>query len=226
MTLHRLAFAALALAVVSAPASALEFTMNFDGIPVAVGPPPPPSQAFGSAVLGFYNGDPVYGRAGAKLWDVTFSDEALALCSSALGEDCKGNFPAPPSGNSAVATVSSNSFSFVVSRGLYVSKLSFYYTDAGTGSNPAVRLFSDGTELLTLALVPCPAGFCNWKQFVVPQDALAKAPVTSVAFLGTPNTVAFDSVSVTTTPIPEPSTYALMLGGLALLAGIARRRSR
>ena len=87
-----------------------------------------------------------------------------------------------------------------------------------------MRLFSDGTELLTLALTPCPGGFCEWKQFVVPQSALATAPVTSVAFLGSPNLVAFDSVSVTTTPIPEPSTYALMLSGLALLAGIARRR--
>ena len=26
------------------------------------------------------------------------------------------------------------------------------------------------------------------------------------------------------TPVPEPSTWALMLGGLALLAGLARRR--
>jgi hypothetical protein len=31
---------------------------------------------------------------------------------------------------------------------------------------------------------------------------------------------------VTTTPIPEPSTYALMLAGLALVAGVARRRRR
>jgi hypothetical protein len=123
-----------------------------------------------------------------------------------------------------VGSVSSASFTFAVSPGLYVSRISFYFTDAGSGSNPAVRLFSGGTELLTLALTPCPGGFCEWKQFEVPQTALDGLPVTAVAFLGTANSVAFDSVSVTTTPIPEPSTYALMLGGLALLAGIARRR--
>ncbi len=226
MKTFRLAFAALALAVVSAPATALDFTMDFDDIPVAVGPPTPPDQTFGSAVLGFYNGDPVYGRTGSELWDVTFSDEALAICASFDNEDCKGNFPTPPSGGSAVGSVSTSSFTFAVSPGLYVSRLSFYYTDAGSSSNPAVRLFSGGTELLTLALTPCPGGFCEWKQFEVPQTALDGLPVTAVAFLGTANSVAFDSVSVTTTPIPEPSTYALMLGGLALLAGIARRRKR
>jgi hypothetical protein len=226
MTLHRIAFSALALAVVSAPASALDFTMDFDNIPVAVGPPPPPDQTFGSAVLGFYDNDPVYGRDGRQAFGVTFSPEALSICSFEVGEDCRGNFPTPPTGGSAVASESSNSFSFFVTPGLYVTQLSFYYTDAGTGSNPAVRLFSGSTELLTLALDPCESGFCDWKQFSVPQSALAQAPVTSVAFLGTANTVAFDDVSVTTTPIPEPSTYALMLGGLALLAGVARRRAR
>lgn len=226
MNLTRIALATLICIGFSAPAAALDFAMDFDDIPVAVGPPPPPDQVFGSAVLGFYNGDPVYGRVGSEFWDVTFSDDALAICSSSVSQSCKGNFPLPPSGNSAVASVSSNSFSFVVSTGLYITKLSFYYTDAGTNSFPGVRLFSGGTDLGTLTLDPCPAGFCPWKQFIVPQDALDKAPVTSIAFLGIANQVAFDSVSVTTTPIPEPSSYALMLGGLALLAGFARRRKR
>lgn len=226
MNLYRLVFSALALGSFSASASALSFVMDFDNIPVAVGPPTPPDQVFGSAVLGYYNNDPFYNRTGRQDWDVTFSDEALAICYRAAGRTCRGNFPPPPSGVSAVASESSSSFSFFVSQDLFVSKLSFYYTDAGTGSNPGVRLFSRGTELLTLALTPCPSGFCAWKEFVVPQNALDGAPVTSVAFLGTANAVAFDSISVTTTPIPEPSTYALMLGGMALLAGIARRRTR
>jgi hypothetical protein len=223
---HQIAFGALALAVVCVPAMAQgSFTMDFDDIPVAVGPPAPPDQTYGSAVLGYYNGDPVYGRGG-PFWDVTFSDEALAICAQAIDEDCKGNFPGPPSGNSAVGSVSTSSFTFFVSPGLYVSSLSFQYTDAGASSNPGVRLFSGSTELLTLALTPCTGGFCPWKQFEVPQGALDDLPVTAVAFLGAPNSVAFDNVSVTTTPIPEPSTYALMLGGLALVAGLARRRTR
>ena len=94
MTLHRLVFAALALAIVSVPASALDFTMDFDDIPVAVGPPPPPDQSFGSAVLGFYNNDPVYQRTGRQALDVTFSDEALSICSSALERRLQGQLPA------------------------------------------------------------------------------------------------------------------------------------
>ncbi|HEY1091541.1 MAG TPA: PEP-CTERM sorting domain-containing protein [Burkholderiaceae bacterium] len=33
-----------------------------------------------------------------------------------------------------------------------------------------------------------------------------------------------DRITLTVTPVPEPGTYALMFGGLALLAGVARRR--
>lgn len=35
-----------------------------------------------------------------------------------------------------------------------------------------------------------------------------------------------DHFSVTITPVPEPATYALMLGGLAVVGALARRRSR
>jgi hypothetical protein len=228
MKIHRLALSALALAALSAPALALaeEFTMTFDGIPVAVGTPEPPPQDFGSAVLGFYNNDPDYNRDGKQPWNVTFDANALAICGQDLGPSCAGIFPAPPSGISALGWVEGESVRFEVTGGLYVSKMSFAYSDEGTGSGFAVRLFSGTTELLTLSnFTPCGSPFCDWRTFTVPQDDLAKGLVTGVAFLGAANSVVIDDIAVTTTPIPEPSTYALMLAGLALVAGVARRRA-
>ena len=48
MNLSRLVFSALVLGSFSVSASALSFVMDFDNIPVAVGPPTPPNQVFGS----------------------------------------------------------------------------------------------------------------------------------------------------------------------------------
>lgn len=225
MNLLRTALAGAACLALAAPAAALDFTMTFDNIPVAVGPPPPPDQELGSAVLGFYDNDPVYQRAGRQPWNISFSADALAICSSALNQDCSGNFPAPPSGDSAVGTVSSDFFEFAVTPGLYVQQLSFYYTDAGQGSDPGVVLFSNGSQLGNpLQLGTCVGAFCEWKPYTVPSADLAQGLVTSVRFLGKANMVAFDNIAVTTAAIPEPSTYALLLGGLALVAGVARRR--
>ena len=201
--------------------------MDFDGIPVALPSPPAPDQQLGSAVLGYYNKDPLYGRDGAQPWNIVFSETALAICFDGSGDDCSGQFPAPPSGNSAVGTVRAEYFEFTVTPGLYVQKLSFYYTDAGQGSDPSVILYSNGAQLGTpLTLTPCVGAFCAWRQYTVSGEDLARGQVTAVRFLGTPNSVVFDNIAVTTTPVPEPATYALMLGGLALMAGVARRRRR
>ena len=57
--------------------------------------------------------------------------------------------------------------------------------------------------------------------------------INGLSATGSVFTFAFDSArtvdqfylaSLTVTPVPEPGTYALMLGGLALLGGVARRR--
>ena len=47
---------------------------------------------------------------------------------------------------------------------------------------------------------------------------------TSVAGYGAAGTMGGYPVSQSITAVPEPQTYAMMLGGLALLAGMKRRR--
>jgi hypothetical protein len=46
----------------------------------------------------------------------------------------------------------------------------------------------------------------------------------SVAGIGTGTAGGFYTISSTITPVPEPHTYALMLGGLGALGFVARRR--
>lgn len=43
---------------------------------------------------------------------------------------------------------------------------------------------------------------------------------------GTTGSWRFDMVTVSAAPVPEPETYALMLAGLGLVAGVTRRRRR
>ena len=215
--------------VSSLPAMAGQtFTMTFNGIAKAVGAGAP-DQQFGSAVLGFYNGDPVYNRDGAQNFGVTFTDNALAICPSDVAEDCKGTPPASPKGGSYVGTVNSESFDFTLAGdGLHLSDLNFYYYIFAENAAPSVRLFS-GSKFIEVKL-PVAEGLFKWTLFaglVPPLDEDDK--VTSVQFLAKTNSVVFDQITVTTTTggsVPEPSGYALLGTGLALLAGVSRRRLR
>ena len=108
------------------------FAMDFDDIPLAEAPPPPPSQDFGIAVVGYYDNDPIYGRDGRMPWDTTFSSNAIAVCSreqSGFDPSCFGGFAMAESGLSAVGAAPEQgsvvSFDFSVASGLVISKLSF-----------------------------------------------------------------------------------------------------
>lgn len=63
--------------------------------------------------------------------------------------------------------------------------------------------------------------FSQYVQFV----ASAGTTIRSLAFTSG-GTDAFESANFSVTPIPEPETYALMLGGLAALGAVAKRRRR
>jgi hypothetical protein len=230
-TTTRLAWGALALAALVLPAKAQVFTLDFDGkkppsqgsgIAMAAGVP---GQDFGSAILGFYNGDPEFNRLGNEAWNTTFGSGALAIGSLQAGG--QGNFPTAHSGWYAAGTEGS-SFHFDVRPGLVISKLAFWYNAAGTGSAPGFALYSDGDLVagpkdLDECVNPT-QGYCGWKEVPVTESDLAGQRVTRVVFLGTPGQVVFDDVSVTAVPVPEPASYALMALGLMVVTAFGRRK--
>jgi hypothetical protein len=227
----RLAWGSLALAALALPARAQVFTLDFDGdkppsqgFGIAVAPGVP-GQDFGSAILGFYNGDPEFKRLGNEAWNTTFGPGALAIGSLQAGG--QGNFPTAHSGWYAAGTEGS-SFHFDVRPGLMISKLSFWYNAAGRGSAPGFALFSDG-DLVTgpKDLDECVSptqGYCGWKEVSVAASELAGQRVTRVVFLGTPGQVVFDDIAVTAVPVPEPASYALMALGLVAVTAFSRRK--
>ncbi len=224
MIFKRFSVAAFALFGLSSPTWAADFTMSFDNIPFATPSPPAPNQQFGSAVLGFYNGDPVYQRAGAQDYGVNFSDNALAICEkTSINDPCSGIFPSPPSPPSAVGLVTGTSFDLELIAGLFISKMSFSYGQTGTGSNTAIELFSLSQSVFTINLGGCTdTGFC-WQDFSVPQQNLDGSLITKIVFSSNQNSSVFDNIALSTAPIPEPSTYALLLVGLAVVAAARRR---
>ncbi|MBS0593387.1 MAG: PEP-CTERM sorting domain-containing protein [Rubrivivax sp.] len=239
------AAAAIAALVYSAsPAWADKVTLDFDGpdgkgIPVATKEGKPvqtqvvDGRVVGSAVLGYYNGDPGFGRDGSQKLGVTFSDQAIAICSKESGQTgCYGNFGKPPSGIWAVGAVQDDakSFDLWVDTGFAITELLFVYNDTGPSSAPGLQLFKDESLVQSTLLRPCATSFCGWREYA--SGDLTDLGITRIAFVGRPNQVVFDNITLNTTrqepppPLPEPSTAALLALGLASMGWAARRRKR
>ena len=181
-------FSAACIAVAAPAVAGQVFTMTFDDIPKAVagpGQPTPPDQEFGSAVLDFYNGDPVYNRDGNRPWNTTFSPNALAICSTDSPDSCFGNFPpSTGSGGSAIVNIDEDSdgFFLTLTEGFYITALSFLYTDDGEGSSPGATLIYEGGETAKIdGFRECVSSFCDWKQLTTSRRERRRTPGSSAS---------------------------------------------
>jgi hypothetical protein len=117
--------------------------------------------------------------------------------------------------------------------GTYTYSLSFdlsgYKADTASFS---ARVAADNAVavLLNNHLVSSAAGFTGWSSFTTNAgfiDGVNKLDFVVTNWAqngGNPTGLRVEFTDSTVTPVPEPETYAMMLGGLALVGAIARRR--
>lgn len=119
------------------------------------------------------------------------------------------------------------------SAGTYTYSLSFdlsgYKADTASFSG---RVAADNSVvvLLNKQLVSSASGFTGWSGFASNGGFIDG--VNTLDFVvtnwaqngGNPTGLRVEFTGSTVTPVPEPETYAMMLGGLALVGAIARRR--
>lgn len=169
----------------------------------------------------YYNGGP-----GGDL-GISFLPGALSIVSDQSGGG--GNFDAGSSGSTILFFTAANSATMNVISG-FSTGFSFYYGAFAPGT---VTVYSGANATGTVLGI-----------FNLPQTVFGSRPtgweMTGISFAGTAYSVSFggaagsigfDDITIGSAtagaPVPEPSTYALVLGAVALTATIAwRRRAR
>ncbi len=203
-------------ATFAAPASAAVVTLDFEGV-----------GDFNS-VGNYYNG------GGGTNYGVSFSEDTLALVDSDAGGS--GNFANEPSANTIMFFTNSSNAILNYAAG-FTTGFSFWYTSS-TSASVTVWDGLDGTGNLlgTINLAAqntqnCtgdPTGsFCNWTNAGVAFGGTAK----SINFGGTANQTGYDNITfgsdrATGGAVPEPATWAMMIGGFGMVGGAMRYRRR
>jgi hypothetical protein len=227
--MKKLSFGAVAVAVMTlcaaGSASAGVVSLNFEGINATY----PSGYAF---IGDFYNGGMSSDGTTGTNYGIGFSSNAQAICLNSLTVDCSNTSRggmAPGSDQGGLFFLSGAETFMNVAAG-FTTGFSFNYSSAVVG---AVNVYdgANGTGIIlgTLNLNPnlgsCPgygASFCPFS----PSGVNFAGTAHSIGFAGVANEIVFDDVTFgSNVPgVPEPETYALMLAGLATVAGIARRR--
>jgi hypothetical protein len=223
----------LALSALSAlPVSAQ--VLKFDEIPGAT--------TGGVAVGNFYNG----GGGAAFNFGIEFIGNASAFCFDRVGTNCSntswGGDAAAIARGTEKAGLSIFDTQVIMNRAAgFTSGFSFFYAnpfnDAGLFQVYS-GLNATGTLLASASMPATPNGIANAACFF---DNYCPFVANSVAFAGTalsvrftttlPDHIIYDDLTFGSvipgggTVVPEPSTVALLAGGLAVVGALARRRA-
>ena len=165
--------------------------------------------------------------------DFTFSPATLALVDEDAGGT--GNFANEPSANTIMFFTDANNAILNATNG-FDTGFSFFYTSS-TAASVSVWSGFDGTGILlgTINLVAQYAdgcvgdptgGYCNFTNAGVAFSGIAH----SINFGGTAGQTGYDNITfgsaVAQGGVPEPASWALMLGGFGAIGGAMRSRRK
>jgi hypothetical protein len=221
MNLKQIAIgASLALGLSASPAASAVVSLDFTGVA---------TTSNSTTVGGFYNGGTSGDGNTGTNYGVTFSSNALAI--NSYNGCCE---PDSALGRRGILFFQSGSEVTLNYAAGFTNGFSFYYSaNSASAINVYDGLNGTGNLLATINLVqqansdcaPGSSGFyCNWTAIGVSFAGTAK----SIDFGGSANLIAFDNITFgSATPgVPEPATWAMMIGGFGLVGAAMRRRTK
>ncbi len=213
--------APILILVLGTAAAAAPVVLDFNGVAA------PSNQ---TTVGGFYNGGTSGDGNTGTNFGVDFSDNALAI--NGYNGCCEPDSPK----TGILFFLSGGAVTMNYAAG-FDTGFSFYYS---SNSNAFINVYDGlngtGNVLATLSLTSqanqnCPSGasgfYCNWTPIGVNFAGIAK----SIDFGGGANFVAYDDVTFGSAiagggGVPEPASWALLIGGFGLVGGSMRHQRR
>jgi hypothetical protein len=214
----------------AATAQAAVVSLNFEGVNATY----PSGYA---QILDFYNGGLSSDNTTGTNFGVSFASNARAICLNTIGFACSNTSRgglAPGSEFGGLFFLSGASTILDYAAG-FTTGFSFNYAQPNTlGGTVNVYdgLGGTGTLLgsISLGLTPstCATGYSAAYCPFVPVGVLFGGTAKSIEFAGVANFVVFDDVTFGSgTPgpgVPEPASWALMIGGFGMVGAALRRR--
>ena len=105
-----------------------------------------------------------------------------------------------------------------------VDYVSFLWGSPDTYNMLTVNSTGGGSQLFTTSILGLPGDGNQSVSQYVQFAGIDGSKITSLTFNNVPAIDAFETANYSITPVPEPETYALLLGGLGAVAFVARRR--